>query len=879
VRHLRALLIRAVAVFRSEPREFNDELESHLALHADANMQRGMTAEDARRDAVLALGGLDQTRERYRDRRGLPALEHLIRDARFGARTLRRHPGFTIVAVLTLALGIGANTAIFSIVNAVLLRPLPFPQADRLVLVWATDTRRSEDVASYPDFEDWRAGSGSFDHMAAFTNRGATLTGGAGDAELVAAMQVTPGFFETVGVLPSLGRTFEPAESDAGSAHVAILTAHAWTRRFGGRADVLGQMIRINEELHTIVGVMPADFIFSAAEPEEVYVPIARDPSRNHGFLRIVGRLKPGVGRSAAQAEMDVIARRLATQYPKTNKDVGANVEPLVAALAGSSRTSLLIFLGVVTLVLLIACTNVANLMLARYASRQKELALRTALGAGRARLVQQLLAESTLLALAGGTVGLLLASWGTRLLIALLAKTVAVPRIENTHADVWVLAFTLGLSLATGIVFGMLPALAVASRHVSSPLRDAGRTMTAGVSGRRLRSGLMIAETALALILLAGAGLLLKGLFVMRTTSPGFASDHVLTVNFRLPKSKLAHPIEWLDYYRQTLARVGAIPGVRSAALVADLPLNGGSDSLDFHIPGRPDPSPAGAFKAEFNIVSPGYFRTMMIPLRAGREFNGDDVMNAPGVIVVNAAAARRFWPGENAVGQRIELPGPDNTSRPLTVVGVTGDVRQRGLGIAPLPEIFLNYQQPAPAWSWLVLVAQTTPDPITMADAIKSAAQSVDRGVPISQIRTLDDVLSRSLAAPRVYTWLLSVFAALALALAAVGLYGVVSYAVTQRTQEIGIRMALGANRGGVIRLVLRQGLTLTLIGAAIGLGGAAGVSRLLPQLMPGVQPGDPLMFAAASAVLVASALAASVLPARRAARVDPMIALRDA
>jgi putative ABC transport system permease protein len=877
---LRAAVLRLGGLFYRERRdhELAEELESHLALHIEDNLRAGMTPAEARRDALLKLGGIESVKEQYRDRRGIPMLEHLIQDVRFGARMLRKEPGFTAVAVLTLALGIGANTAIFSVVNAVLLRPLPFPLAGRLVLIWATNTEtgRTEDVASYPDFADWKAQSKSFEGMAAFTTRGTTLAGGA-QAETVAALQATPGFFEVLGIRPALGRTFRSEEGEPGAPHVALLSHGSWKRRFAGRADILGQTVRVEEGTYTVIGVMPPDFKFSPGEPEQIYTPLVRDPSRSHGFLRVVGRLRPHVRIAAAQAEMDVITRRLAKQYPKSNAGVGARIVPLVNAMAGTARTALLILLGVVAIVLVIACTNVASLMSARAAARQKEFTVRAALGAGRKRLMQQLLTESTLLALAGGAFGLLLANWGTRLLVALLAKNFPIPRLENTHTDGWVLGFTLALSLATGVLFGSVLAVPAASPDLNEVLRESSRTATAGAGGKRTRGILVIAEVSLALILLAAAGLLLKNLLVLRGTAPGFVTENLLTVNLRLPKNKFSNTTERLGFFTNLLARAETLPGARSAALVANLPLGGGWDSLGFHVAGRPDPAPGDMFSANFNIVSPGYFRTMSIPVRMGREFTAQDSANAPGVIVINETAARAFWPGLDPLGKQITLPGDDDQSVTLTVVGVTGDVRQMGLGDAPQPEIFLNYAQPGPPWPWLVLVVRTARDPETLLGALKSLAQSADRDVPVSQVRPMDEVLSGTLAQPLLYTLLLGFFAALALTLAAVGLYGVVSYTVTQRTHEMGIRMALGAERGNVVRLVLRQGLGLALAGTAIGLAGALAVTRLLTHLIPGVQPGDSLTLAAVSALLMSVALAASYLPARRGSRLDPIVTLR--
>jgi len=875
-RHLRAGALRMSGMFNRESRDRDlaEELESHLALHIDDNLRAGMTPEAARRDALLKLGGIESVKEQVRDRRGLPVLEHLARDFRFGVRMLRKDLSFTAIAVLTLALGIGANTAIFSVVNAVLLRPLPFPQAENLVLVWATSAERSSDVASYPDFEDWKAHARRFEGLAAFTTHSVILEG-SDQSESVAGLQVTPGFFETLRAQPALGRTFRPEEADVGAPRVALLSDGAWKNRFAGRPDIVGQTLRVNEAACTVIGVMPPGFKFSPDGAEQIYTPLARDPSRTHGFLRVLGRLRSQVPLTEAQAEMNVIASRLAKTYPKTNDGVGARVVPLVTAMVGKGRTGLLIFLGVVAVVLVIACINVAALMSARSAARQRELTVRSALGAGRKRLLQQLLTESTLLSLSGGLLGLLLASWGTRLLVALLAQSFPIPRLENTHIDGWVLLFTLVLSVATGILFGSVLAVPAASPDLNEVLRESSRTATQGAGGRRARSLLVIAEVSLALVLLSAAGLLLKSLLVLRNTAPGFATENLLTVDFSLPKAKYATAAERSSFFSNVLARVATHPGVRSAALVADLPLGGGADSLGFHIAGRPDPAD-GAFSASFNIVSAGYFKTMSIPVRAGRDFTAQDSASSQGVIVVNETAARTFWPRGDALGKQITVPG-EGPKGALTVVGVTGDVRQTSLGRAPQPEIFLNYAQPGPAWPWLVLVIRTTGDPAVLSGAIRSLAQSVDRDVPLTQVRTMDDVLSGTLAQPRVYTLLLGFFAALALVLAAVGLYGVVSYTVTQRLHELGIRMALGAERRDVVRLVLRQGLGLTLAGTVIGLAGGLAVTQLLTRALPGVQPGDPVMFAAIVLLLIGVALTASYLPARRGSRVDPVVTLR--
>jgi len=888
-RQLRAAVVRFASIFDRGrlDRELAAELESHVAMHVDDNLRAGMTAVEARRQALLKLGGVAQVTERCRERRGLPVLENLIRDLRFAARMLLRNPGFSAVAVLTLGLGIGANTAIFSVVDAVLLRPLPFPQPERLVLVWATDAEsgRTEDVTSYPNFADWRARSRSFEKMAAFTTRKMTIADKE-RTERVAAVQATPGLFEMLGVTPALGRTFRPNEGEIGAPPVALLSDSAWKRSFGGRRDVLGQSIRANEESYTIIGVMPPDFRFSfdSPQPERLYVPLVRDPARNHGFLLVLGRLRPGVPLAAAQAEMNVITGSLERQYPASNRAAGSRIVPLADALAGRVRAGLLLLLGVVTLVLLIACVNVANLLLARNASRQRELALRAALGAGRARLLQQSMAESTVLALAGGALGLLLASWTARLLVRLLAQSFQIPRIESTATDGWVLGFAFVLSLATGLLFGAVFTPLSASANLDRSLREASRATTGGVKGRRLRGALVVIETALALVLLAAAGFLLRNLWVLRSTAPGFATKNLLTVGLQLPKNHYAKAPERWRFFADLLARAEAMPGVRSAALVTSLPLGGGSDSLQFHIVGRPDPAPDAGFSANFNIVSPGYFRTMAIPVRSGRELDERDVAGAPGVIVINETAARRFWPGENPVGRAItlpEAPGANLTGPTLTIIGVTADVRQSSLGGTPRPEIFLNQFQPAPDWLGLSLVLRTKNDPSLLAGAVKDLPRSIDRDVPSSDVHTLDEVLAASLAEPSLYTLLIGAFAALALALSAVGLYGVVSYTVTQRTAELGIRLALGAERSALVRLVLRQGLGLALAGTAIGLVAAVAVVKLLARVLPDAQPGgplgDPLTLAAVALLLITVALGAAWLPARRASRVDPTVALR--
>ncbi len=875
MRHLRAWSRRLAATFGLDrrSRDIEAELDSHLQMHIEDNIRAGMSPAEARRDALIRLGGLEQVKELYRDRRRVPVLQHLAQDLRFSVRVLRKSPTFAAAAIITLGLGIGVNAAIFSVVNAVLLRPLPFPRADRLMLLWATNTKSGdrEDVASYPDFEAWKNQASSFDAMGAFTARGVTLSGGV-RPELVPSIQVTPGFFEMLDVQVAAGRSFAAGDDVPGAPPVALLSDSGWKELFGGRPDVVGRTISADEQLRTIVGILPPGFRFSPLEQEQLYLPILRENNRNHGYLRIVGRLKPGVDPRSAQAEMTLLASRIATQYPKSNANVGVNIVPLVDALVGQQlRRGLFVFLGVVALVLLIACTNVANLMLARNASRERELSLRLALGAGRWRVFQQLLTESIVLALAGGVLGLLLAYFGTQLLVVLLSGGIDIPRVQQTRIDGWVLLFTLVVSSLTGILFGVVPAICAAPVDLNASLREARRAVSEGIRGRRTRAMLIIAETALALVLLAGAGLLLKTLATWRGTSPGFTTENLLASDIWLPERKFAVQETRSRFLQEVHDRLQTMPAIVSTAFVADLPLNGGSDSLGFRILGRATNKQLNAL---FNVVSADYFKTIGIPVRAGRDFATTDTATSPGVVVINESAARRFWPDENPLGQQITVDG----DRPLTVVGVVGDVRQSSLGSIPRAEIFLNALQPGPNWPYMTLVVRTTTDPASIAGLLKDVISSVDTDVPVIRVRSLDDVLASTLARPRAFTTLLGLFAFLAVVLAAVGLYGVVAYSVSQRTHELGIRLALGATRTDVVRLVLKQGTMYTALGAFLGVGGAVAFMRVLTTVMPGAPPRDLALVIEVSVALLLVALAATYLPARRGSRVDPMVALRS-
>jgi predicted permease len=881
MRRLRAWLMRIAGLFNAgrTDRELSDELRSHIEMHTEDNLRQGMNPAEARRDALIKLAGVDATKERYRDRRGIPWLEALMKDARFGVRILRRSPGFTAVAVITLGLGIGANTAIFSIVNAVLLRPLPYPDPGRLVMVWST--RYS---VSFPDFEDWRSQATSFEGLAALTAQQTTLS--ANDhAETIKGIQVTAGFFELLGASPQLGRTFSKEDSEAGAPKVAMIGDHFWKSGQGGDPSVLGRTIRINEETYTVVGVLPAGFQFNQfGGPEQVCTPLIRDPDRGHGYLTVLGRLKQGVAIPQAQAEMDAITRRLIEQYhAKSYQGPGAKVESLIDTTVGNIRAGLWILMGVVAFVLLIACANVANLILSHGASRRKEIVVRAALGAGRARLAQQLFVESAILALAGGVLGLALANWGARLLVVLLSGNFPIPRIQQTGTDLWVIIFTLAISLATGIGFGVFPILSAISVDLNLTLNESGRSATEGPARRRIRGTLVVAETALALVLLASAGTLLRTFLAIRSTPIGFQPDNLVAVGFWLPRLKYSQPSSRRQFFGGVLEAAAATPGVRSAALIANLPLTNNSDGTDFHIVGRPDPEPGTGFESNFNIASAGYFDTMRIAVLAGREFTNQDGPGSPGVIVINQAAATAFWPRENPIGKQISMADSFGTADSgdkdavLTIVGVAANVRQTDIGLEPKPEIFLNYTQTNQKWSWLTLLTRTDANPAPMVGGLRNLAQSVDPDVPVSSVRTMDQVFSNATASPRVYALLLGAFALLALILASVGIYGVVSYGVSQRTHEIGIRMALGAERADILKMVLRQGVGLTLAGTVIGIAGAMGATRLLTHIVESAKPGDRLTLIVTSAVLLAVSIAAALVPARRGTKVTPAVALR--
>jgi putative ABC transport system permease protein len=805
-------------------------------------------------------------------------MDTLLQDVRYGFRSLCRNPGFALVVVWTLALGIGANTAIFSVVNAALLRQLPFRDPDRLVVVWdqypqAFGTERIP--VALPNLLDWKSSNHVFEEMGAFTAQNAIVVA-AGEPERIATGSVSDSFFSTLGVTPLLGRNFLSAECLPSGAPVAIVSYGYWQQHWGRRIDAIGQSVSINRKLFTVVGVLPPDFqlaykFMDVDTTPEIWVPFSpnhlKDANRGNHIYVAVARLKPEVSLQQAQVEMNVITDRMEKQYEDC-RGFRSLVLSLHESLTGHLRPTLLPLLAAVGFVLLIACANVANLLLARAASREKELAIRSALGAGRMRIVRQFLTESLLLALMGGAVGLLVAFWGCNLINGFLVETGL--DMPSSSIGGRVLTFTFLVSLLTGVVFGLVPALESSRVNLNQSLKEAGRTASLGSTHRWLKSLLVISEVALSLVLLVGAGLLIKSFAQLWLTNPGFSKEKVLTMTVpQYSDGSQIIPTMRIELCRQLLERVGFLPGVQSVAFASNLPTAGGW-TWAFHIEGRPTPGPGKEPNETVQFVSPSYFRTLGIPLKRGRVFTEQDTEKGLPVAVINEAMALKYWGDQNSLGEHITP-----SKKPYTIVGVVGDVRQDGLATEPKPGFYLcSYQEPLGETH---LVVRTATEPLSLAAAVRQQVRALDSTLAVADIRTLEMVLSRNVSRQRLVMSLMGVFAFLALLLAMIGIYGVVAYFVSQRQPEIGIRMALGAKAGDILKMVLRQGMALTLVGLALGGIGALALTRWLTSELSGVSPTDPLVFSGVVALMILVSLLACILPARRAARVDPLVALR--
>jgi putative ABC transport system permease protein len=804
-------------------------------------------------------------------------MDTYLKDLRYAVRNLVKRPSFTVIAVITLALGIGANTAIFSAINALLLKPLPLPEPERVVAIWDKVPSRGvvHNEVSLANYLDWQAQSQSYEQLALYRWWSTNLTG-VESPERIQGFLVTANFLDALGMKPLMGRNFTAEENQPGKDRVVLITYSLWQRRFGGDPDILNKTISLNSVTRTVIGVMPERFNFPKGA--EVYAPLAITPEMagQRGFhsYYVVGKLKPGVSQQSAQAEIDNITARLEKDYPNTNTGLGANVYPIVKDTVRMYDTALWIMLGAVGFVLLIACANVANLMLARATSRQKEIALRAALGASRWRIIRQLLTESVLVALLGGVLGTLIGFWGIDALRAANPGDAAkfVPGWYQLGINIPVLVFTLGLSLLSGLVFGLAPAWQTSKPNLNDALKEGGRQTGGGA--HRLRSSLVVFEVALSLVLLVGAGLLFRSFLTLVKTDAGFNPDNILTMNLVLPGVKYKEEAQRFAFYQDLEQRVQHLPGVQSAAFVNYLPLGGSNSSDDYLVEGAPEPAPGQENDGRYRVCTPDYFQTMGIRILRGRGFTEQDKVGAPPVVIVNEALARKHWPNQDAVGKRIRFYGPLDKAPWLEVVGVVQDVKHE-LDLPVTPEYYLPHAQDS--WNAMVLVAKTQVEPTSLAPQIRQQVWAIDKDQPVFDVFTMQQVRSMSVTLQAFSSVMLAIFAGVALVLAAVGIYGVMAYAVTQRTHEIGIRMALGARGSDVVRLVVRQGMVLTVIGVVIGVAGSLALTRFMAKLLVGVEPTDPLTFTAVSLCLLLAALLACYLPARRATKVDPLVALR--
>jgi putative ABC transport system permease protein len=872
-RRLRALL-RGGEV----ERELDEELRYHLERQVEQNLAFGMGPEEARSAALRSFGGLEQSKEACRDARGVRVVEDFAQDLRYGWRTMRKSPGFTAVAVLTLGLGVGANTAVFSAINSVLLRPLPYKDPQQLVRVWEVQVGQDQALFSPAEFLDYRAQNQSFSGMAAFRPASLTLTG-AGEPEQLDGSIVSADYFSLLGVQAERGRVFHPEDGRAGARPVAVISHGLWQARFGGDATLIGRSLSIGGESVTVVGVAPPGFAGDGRQvwlnPRRVVPDWVRNSDvdlltmRHTGYLGVLARLKPGVTLEQAQADLDTIAARLQHAYPRP---VGhaARLIPLHEHVVGPVRPALLMLLGAVGLVLAVACANLASLLLARATARSQEMAIRTALGASRWRIARQLLLESALLGGLAGLVGWVFAAYGVGVLARFSSQEI--PRVSEIRPDAQVFAFALGLSLFTSLLAGLAPALAASKADLHAALKDGTRGATAGGRRNRVRQALVVAEVALALVVMIGAGLLASSFTRLLAVEPGFDPRHLLTLRVGLPDERYGENEDKRRFVRELNARLEAIPGMQGVGIGDDLPIAGTYSSTRLQVASRQAASPEDLLSVGLHVITPRYFDAMGVRLIKGRTFTERDDANAPSAFIINETLARRYWPGDEPLGKRIRYNSNDPWGE---VVGVVEDVKYDGLHVEAGPHLYEPYYQNP--WSGLAIALRSQTDQATLLSAVREHLRALDPDLPVSRVRTMDAVLAQSLTTRRLVTNLFGLFGVSALVLVAVGLYGLLAYSVTQRTREIGVRMALGARRGDVLGLVIGQGMKLALAGVALGVAASVAAARMMETLLFGVSATDPVTFMCVSLLLVGVALVACWVPARRAVRVDPVVALR--
>jgi putative ABC transport system permease protein len=876
---MRPLITRLIALFqrRRLDRELADEISAHLEMAIADGVARGMSPEEARRAAMTAFGGVLQTEEAYRDRQGFPLLESMWQDVRYAARSIRRSPAFAAIAVLTLALGIGATTSIFSVVHTLLIRPLPFPDADRLVAVFATSPTARRDTTSFLDFSDWQHQAHTLSGMAAYRSERFNITGD-GTPEPVRGLRASHELLTVLGVSPAIGRAFDRQEQHAASA-VALIGHGLWTRRYGSDPHVLGKTILVNEVSHVVIGVLPPGFEFPPYVPGDLIVPVPERPSRSTGYIRGIARLNGGTPLSVAQQELDTIARGLEAAFPNSNRGRGVNLVPLREFASGDVRVALLVLLGAAFLVLLIGCANVGNLVLAKGLARQRELAVRRALGAGRGRLVRQLLTESLSLALIASVLGLVGAFWGSAFLVASLSQRFPLP----SSAFSWTLLLVpIALASVAGMLSGLPPALILWRSGLNDALKQDGRNQSAGMHEQRLGNLLIVGETALTVMLLIGAGLLMKSFVRLQQVDLGVNPRQSVTANLVLSKRYL-DPERREMFVRRLLESVAGVPGVQEVAVHTDPPFLGGGARETFTVEGLADPEPGRGHAAGFDVVSGRFFSAMGIPIAGGRDFEEQDTANAPAVAIINETMARRIWPGVDPIGKRLRLYYDKSQQHWLSIVGIVRDVRYRGRLSDPIPQVFVPSQQypykllPYVQAPLVALVVRTASKPAAMIPAIQAAVWAADKDQPVWNFQPMDQVLWEAAAEPRVYMTLLGIFAAIALVIASAGIYGLSAYAVVRRRQELGIRLALGATPGQILALVLGRGMFLNIVGAALGLAGALGLAKVVAGFLYGITATDAPTFLAVLLLFAAVAFVATYVPARRAATIDPSLAFR--